>query len=96
MRTFGANRLGLPDLAAHASGHREGERYFNMFENILRYVQESSARLASGHTMQIDNHEFLRFREATQEESFLESDGELFVAEPIRPDQINRRRATKP
>jgi hypothetical protein len=93
MRTYGAPLLGLPDLAAHATGHDEGQRYFDMFENIFSYLRESGARLAPGHTLQIDQSQFLRFRSPQADEAFLDSEGQLLVIEPIRPDQINRKPA---
>jgi len=89
MRTYGAPLLGLPDLAAHATGHQEGQRYLDMFENIFGYLRESGARLAAGHTMQVDGDEYLRFRAATKEEWFLES-SELLVIETIGANEINR------
>ena len=39
--------------------------------------------------MQIGQEEFLRFRYPTDEEAFLESEGELLVAEIIGPDEIH-------
>jgi uncharacterized protein DUF4261 len=89
MRTYGAQLLGLPDLAAHATGHEEGQRYFDVFDSIFRYLRKSSARLAAGHTMQIDEEEYLRFRAPQEEEEFLQSGAELLVVEAIRPDEIN-------
>lgn len=90
MRTYGAPLLGLPDFAAHATGHHEGQRYFDMFENVFGYLRESGAQLAAGHTMQIGEEEYLRVRLPTEEEAFLESEGELLVAEIIGPGEINR------
>jgi hypothetical protein len=90
MRTYGAPLLGLPDFAAHAAGHHEGQRYFDMFDNVFGYLRESGAQLAAGHTMQIGEEEYLRVRLPTEEEAFLESEGELLVAEIIGPDEINR------
>ena len=40
--------------------------------------------------MQIGSEEYLRFRMPEDDETFLESDGELLVAEIIGPDEINR------
>ena len=91
MRTYGAPLLGLPDFAAHAEGHHEGQRYFDMFDNMFSYLRDSGARLAAGHTMQIGDEEYLRFRAPSEEEEFLVDDGGLLVAEVIGPDQINRR-----
>lgn len=90
MRTYGAFLFGLPDLAILAKGHHEGERYFELFENILAYLRNSGARFAAGHTMQVGEDQFLRVRAPTKEEYFLESDGELFVAEIIGKNEINR------
>ena len=90
MRTYGAPLLELPDLAAHAIGHQEGQRYFDMFETIFRYLRESGARLAAGHTMQIDEEEYLRFRAPSEEEGFLQSDTTLLVVEVIGAAEINR------
>jgi hypothetical protein len=89
MRTYGAPLLGLPDLAGHATGHEEGQRYFDMFDSIFRYLRKSSARLAAGHTMQIDTEEYLRFRAPNDEEEFLRSDAELLVIEAISRDEIS-------
>jgi hypothetical protein len=89
MRTYGASRLGLPDLAAHAAGHDEGQRYLEMFDNVFRYVLDSRARLGRGHTMQI-GMDYLRVRAPKLSESFLTPDGDLFVLEAIGPDDINR------
>lgn len=91
MRTYGAPLLGLPDFAAHAAGHHEGQRYFDIFENVFRYVLESGARLSRGHTMQIGTGEYMRLRAPKLDESFLmPSGGELFVMQIIGADEINR------
>jgi hypothetical protein len=83
MRTFGAARFGLPDLAALAAGHHEGELYFGMFETILGYVRASGSDLAAGHTMQLGKDLHMRLRTAASEEYFLKSDDELLVVENV-------------
>jgi hypothetical protein len=83
MRTFGAHLLGLPDIAGLADGHHEGQRYFDIFENILRYLRTSGAHLAAGHTSQVGENEFVRFRAPTKDEAFLESEGEMLVVEMV-------------
>jgi hypothetical protein len=90
MRTYGAHVLGLPDFAAYAAGHHEGQRYFDLFGSILRYMLTTGKQLAAGHTMQIGAHDYLRCRAPTEDEPWLESKGEVLVVEMIRPDQINR------
>jgi hypothetical protein len=90
MRTYGAPCLGLPDLAAHATGHQEGQRYFDDFENVFRYVLDSGKKLGRGHTMQIGAREYMRLRAPKLNESFLVPSGELLVMEVIDADDINR------
>ena len=94
MRTFGAHQYGLPDFAAHAAGHHEGERYFGIFENTLGYLRDSKAEMLPGHTMQLGEEEFLRCREPSDSEDFLVADGELLVVDIIHKDQINRRKGS--
>jgi hypothetical protein len=90
MRTYGADVLKLPDLAAYTGGHHEGQHYFDMFDSILRYMLDSGKRLAAGHTMQLGAKDYLRCRAPRTDEPWLEGKGDLLVVEVIRPDQINR------
>jgi hypothetical protein len=90
MRTYGAPLMGLPDLAAHAEGHHEGERYFQIFDNVFGYLLDAKAQLAAGHTMQIEEDEYLRFRDASEDEEFLVNEGALLVVEIIGADEINK------
>jgi hypothetical protein len=92
MRTYGCHLLGLPDLAFHAEGHHQGQQTFDIFQSVLGYVLNSGAELGAGHTMQVGQDTFMRLRAPTAEEAFLDSEGELFVAEMIRADQVNRPR----
>ena len=91
MRTHGAQLLGLPNFAARAEGHHEGQRYCDIFENILGYVRDSGAHLAAGHTMQIDTEEYLRFREPAESEAFPGDDSDLLVVEIVGPDEMNKK-----
>lgn len=88
MRTHGASVLGLPDLASYTNGHHEGERYFSMFDSILRYMLNSGRLLAAGHTMQLGPSDYLRCRAPRAEEPW--GADEVLVLEIIRADQINR------
>ncbi len=90
MRTHGAHRLGLPDLAVHASRHDQGEMYFDAFETIFRYLLDSGAVLDAGHTLQIAEEMFFRFRRPREDEAFLASPGAILVVEPIGPDEVNQ------
>jgi len=89
MRTYGADLFSLPDFAALARGHDEGEYYSNIFNNIMGYMLESGAELAAGHTMQIGENAYMKLREPTQEEYFLDGPAQVLVAEIITADEIN-------
>lgn len=88
MRTYGAPLLKLPDLALLASGHHEGQATFDLFGDIFNYLRASGACAGVGHTMQVGSDTYLRLRAATPEEFFLDSDGELFVAEKISAAEV--------
>lgn len=89
MRTYGGDAFGLPDFAALAAGHDEGEVYSTTFNNIMSYMLESGAELAAGHTMQIGEDAYMKLREPAKEEYFLDGPGQVLVAEIISADQIN-------
>lgn len=89
MRTYGGDAFGLPDFAALATGHGEGETYSTMFNNIMSYMLESGAELAAGHTMQIGENAYMKLREPAKEEYYLDGPGPVLVAEIITADQIN-------
>jgi len=92
MRTYGGHVLGVPDLAVYAAGHHEGERYFSMFDAILRYMLDSGKLLAAGHTMQVGADDYLRCRAPRPDETWLESKGDVLLVEIIRADQVNKPR----
>ena len=90
MRTHGAHLFDLPDLAHHASGHDHGQEVFDIFTNVLSYLMDSGATFAAGHTMQVGEETFMKLREPTDREgAFLDSPGELFVADLIPESEIN-------
>lgn len=90
MRTFGNHLLKLPDLAFRADGHHQGSETFDLFANVLAYLRESHKTLGAGHTMQIDEEVWMRFRQPTTDEwRFLHSQGEMLVAERIEAHEVN-------
>lgn len=90
MRTRGCPALGLPDLAFRAASHEQGEEVFDLFTEVLGYLRESGKSLGVGHTMQMGADLFLTLRAPTELEYFLDSPGELFVAEVADPDEVFR------
>ncbi|WP_437881290.1 DUF4261 domain-containing protein [Pseudomonas sp. LRF_L74] len=89
MRTYGAAVFGLPDFAALAQGHHEGERYSELFDNVLSYLRESGARMVAGHTMQVGEASYMRLREPLPHEYFLDGPDQVLVAEIIEESEIN-------
>ena len=90
MRTFGNSLLNLPDLAFKAEGHHQGSETFDMFANMLDYLRQSGSTIAPGHTMQIGDDVHFRMRTRSAEEWFLESDGDMLVAEKMAEAGGNR------
>jgi hypothetical protein len=89
MRTYGCHALKLPDLAFHATSHQQGTATFNLFSSMLSYLRDSGRSFTPGDTMNVGDGLFLRLRARTTEEWFLESPGEMFVAEPVNPEEAN-------
>jgi len=82
MRTYGAPRLGLPELAWHARSHAEGEDIFELFSGLLEYMRASGARFSDGHTAEWHGRHVKIRVPRGKETKFLDSDGQLFVLEP--------------
>jgi hypothetical protein len=89
MRTFGAYRLGLPDLAILAGDASEGTKISEMFETILSSFRQSGTIIADGHTLPLGEDLHLRFRSPIRQEFFLENKGPLFIIEPVRSNEIS-------
>lgn len=83
MRTYGCHRFGLPDLALHADGHGIAQFVFELFGNALRYLRTSGHQFAVGHKMQVGDDMFLQLRARTTDEWYLESEGEMLVADRV-------------
>lgn len=90
MRTYGAFRFGLPDLAFRAPGHELGSTTFELFSNVLAYLRHSGKQFAPGDTMRVGDDAFMRMRARTPDEWYLESEGEMLVTEPIPASEANR------
>lgn len=89
MRVYGAHRFGLPDLALRATGHEETRFAFELFGNLLSYLRSSGKWFAPGDTLRIADDVYLRLRARTTDEWYLESDGEMLVAERVAADEVN-------
>jgi len=90
LRTYGAPQIGLPDLASKVTDHSESLNVFDIYNNVFSYLLSSGAQFAVGNTMQVGEDTYMKLRAATSEEYYLESEGELFVAEFIPESDINQ------
>lgn len=88
MRTYGSDAFGLPDFAALAAGHHEGQRYMDIFNTVLGYLIQSGAHMEAGHTMQIGETELMRLREPAEGEYYLHGPERVLVAEIIAASEI--------
>jgi hypothetical protein len=89
MRTCGCHVFKLPDLAILAAGYHQSVAAFNLFANMLAYLRESGRSFGPGDTVNVGGDQYLRLRARTPDEGFLESPGEMLVAEPISPAEVN-------
>lgn len=53
MRTFGADKLGLPNLAFLATDHTMATSVFDLFENTLRYLLKTNTPFNAGECVQM-------------------------------------------
>lgn len=82
MRTHGAPRMGLPDLAWHAQSDAEAYDTFQLFSGLLEYLRASGARFDEGHTAEWQRRHVKIRKPRWRERKFLGSPGQLFVLEP--------------
>lgn len=82
MRTHGAPRMGLPDLAWHAQSEAEAYDTFQLFSGLLEYLRVSGARFDAGHTAEWQRRHVRIRKPRWRERRFLQSPGQLFVLEP--------------
>jgi hypothetical protein len=87
MRTYGCHRLGLPDLAHRTDDPQLIQFTFELFNNLFEYLRETGNRFAPDCRIQLDDDLFFRLRARTTDEWYLESEGEMLVAERISADR---------
>ena len=90
MRTYGCHRLGLPDFAFRAPNHDLGSATFEVFSNMLAYLRATGKQFGPGNTMQVGDDVYLRLRARRPEEWYLESEGEMLVAERVPAGEVNQ------
>lgn len=90
MRTYGCHRLDLPDLAFRGASHDETPAVFELFGNLLSYLRTSGKQFAPGDTLRVADDMYLRLRARAPEEWYLESEGEMLVADRIGANEVDR------
>ena len=83
VRTCGAPRLDMPDLALHTDDAREVQTIFLIFQNIFDAMRDSGVRFGPGDRVD-DGERHWRFRKPRADEPFLDSPW-MIVLEPAPP-----------
>ena len=81
MRTYGADAFGFPDFAILANSYEDGEKYMNMFNNLLLSLRDSGAMIRAGHTTEDTEGKKMLLRNPLVQESFLQNGGMVLVME---------------
>jgi hypothetical protein len=90
MRTYGCDRFGLSDIALRAEDHKLIQFTFELFNNLLAYQSETGTRFVPDSRFQLDDDLFFSLRARTPEEWYLDSDGEMLIAERISATEVKR------
>lgn len=85
LRTYGASRIELPDLAVRLDPLNQTSFYYNLFLMLYCYIQDTGAKLKVGDNVEISDNQHIYLRSAKPDEFFLENDGLLLVMEFDRP-----------
>jgi len=88
--TKGNNLYGVYEYAFYGT-FEDSQEVYDMFEDIFNYVYDTKAIIMAGHTIEIGNDTYLKFKELYELQDVLQGDGiGTFVIEKINRDQINR------
>lgn len=89
-RTYGCHRFGLPDFACRLDTRDQIQFTFELFNNLLAYQRENRELFGPGSRMQVADDVIFRLRARTAEEWYLESEGEMLVADRVGANEVNR------
>jgi hypothetical protein len=79
MRTWRADLVGLPDFAAHVSGHDWGERVLDTISALYRHLTRTGTKFRPGDTATVSPGVTLAFQAPDPDLEFLAARGELLV-----------------
>lgn len=88
--TKGNNIYGVHEYAFKGDSFEDSQMVYNMFEDIFNYEYSEKPVIEAGHTLQIGDDVFIRFREVYEIEDDLQGEGiGTLVLELITEDEIN-------
>ena len=87
--TKGNNLFGVHEFAFYGDFEKTQEIY-DIFEDVFYYIYESDVHIEAGHTIQLGDDVFLKFKEVYELQDTLEGEGiGTLVLEKINSDEIN-------
>lgn len=76
---------------AYFGNLEETQEIYDIFESIFNYAYETKAVIMAGHTIQVDENTYLKFREVYELENDIQGEGiGTLVIEKITEDKINK------
>lgn len=88
MVTKGNHIFGVKDFA-YLGDINEVKEINEIFNNIFYYIYENSAVVEAGHTLQIEEEVYLKFKNIYKEKEYLEGPIGTLVIEKIKANEIN-------
>ncbi len=87
--TKGNNLFGVHELAYYGD-YENNQEIYDIFEDIFYYIYESKTQIEAGHTIQLGDDVFLKFKEVYELQDTLQGEGiGTLVIEKISSDEIN-------
>lgn len=89
--TKGNNVYGVHEYAFKGDSFADSQMVYDMFEDIFYYEYSEKPVIKAGHTLQIGDDVFIKFREVYEIEDDLQGEGiDTLVIELISKDEINK------
>ena len=89
--TKGNNIYGVHEYAFKGDSFEDSQMVYDMFEDIFNYEYTEKPVIEAGHTLQIGDDVYLRFRDVYEIEDDLQGEGlGTLVLEYIKADEINK------
>jgi len=87
--TKGNHLFGVHEFAFYGE-YENTQEIYDVFEDIFYYIYESKTHIESGHTIQLGENVFFKFKEVYELQDTLQGEGiDTLVIEKISSDEIN-------